>query len=101
MPTIGKSLSNLQQLWFFITIQRKRQFIFLIILSLLSALAEIITIGLVIPFLAVLTNPNVIFEFELIVSLINFLNVGVESFTVLNMSIFLLQPHLSLEVLEF
>tara|TARA_B100000035_G_scaffold63895_1_gene51820 strand:+ start:31251 stop:33011 length:1761 start_codon:yes stop_codon:yes gene_type:complete len=88
MPTIGKSLSNLQQLWFFITIQRKRQFIFLIILSLLSALAEIITIGLVIPFLAVLTNPNVIFEFELIVSLINFLNVGVESFTVLNMSIF-------------
>ena len=58
-------------------------------LSLLSALAEIVTIGLVIPFfLAVLTNPNVIFEFELIVSLIHFLSISVESFNVLNMSIF-------------
>jgi len=88
MPTLGKSLTNLKHLWCFISGKRKKQFIFLIMLSLLSALAEIVTIGLVIPFLAVLTNPNVIFEFELIVSLIRFLSISVESFNVLNMSIF-------------
>ena len=88
MPTLGKSLTNLKHLWSFISTKRKKQFIFLIMLSLLSALAEIVTIGLVIPFLAVLTNPNVIFEFELIVSLIHFLSISVESFNVLNMSIF-------------
>ena len=86
MPTFGKSLANLKHLWSFISLHRKKQFIFLIILSFFSAIAEIITIGLVIPFLAVLTNPNVIFEFKLIANIMNFLKLGPEVITVFNMS---------------
>tara|TARA_Y100000389_G_scaffold26629_1_gene22887 strand:+ start:24588 stop:26348 length:1761 start_codon:yes stop_codon:yes gene_type:complete len=88
MPTFGKSLTNLKDLWSFVSIHRKKQFVLLIILSFFSAMAEIITIGLVIPFLAVLTNPNVILEFEFIVRLFDFFNFQLESISVFNMSLF-------------
>mgnify|MGYP001324938345 CR=1 FL=1 len=63
MPTIGKFIRNLRQIWIYISEKRKRQLFLLIALSLVSAFAEIITIGLVVPFLAILTNPQVLMEF--------------------------------------
>ena len=60
---IGKFIRNLRQIWIYISEKRKRQLFLLIALSLVSAFAEIITIGLVVPFLAILTNPQVLMEF--------------------------------------
>ena len=88
MPTIGKFIRNLSQLWIFISQKRKQQLFLLIALSLVSAIAEIITIGLVVPFLAVLTNPQVLIEFEHINNFMKYLNYDPTNLSVLGVSIF-------------
>ena len=88
MPTIGKFISNLRQIWIFISNKRKQQLSLLIALSLVSAFAEIITIGLVVPFLAVLTNPQVLTEFEHINKFMKYLNYDPTNLSVLGVSIF-------------
>ena len=50
------------RLWYHITERRRKQFGLLFILMILVSFAEIFSIGAVIPFLAVLTNPDRIFE---------------------------------------
>ena len=88
MPTIGKFIRNLRQIWIFISNKRKQQLSLLIALSLVSAFAEIITIGLVVPFLAVLTNPQVLTEFEHINKFMKYLNYDPTNLSVLGVSIF-------------
>jgi len=87
MPTLGIFVKNLRQVWIFISKKRKKQLFFLIALSLVSAFAEIITIGLVVPFLAVLTNPEVLLEFKHINNYMNYLNYDISNLSVLNISI--------------
>jgi len=52
----------LRRLWGHISPRRRGQFIFLLVLMLLTAFAEILSIGAVLPFLGVLTAPERIFE---------------------------------------
>jgi len=55
-------LQLLRNLWCHINLRRRRQFIILIFLIVLASFAEIISIGAVIPFLAVLTAPDKLFD---------------------------------------
>ena len=88
MPTIKNFIRNLRQIWIFISNKRKQQLFLLILLSLVAAFAEIITIGLVVPFLAVLTNPEVLIEFEHINNLMKYLNFDATKLSVADVSIF-------------
>jgi ABC-type multidrug transport system fused ATPase/permease subunit len=52
----------LQRLWHHISLRRRRQFWLLLVLMMFASFAEILSIGAVLPFLAVLTAPERIFE---------------------------------------
>lgn len=52
----------LKSLWHHISLRRRRQFVLLLALMLLTSFAEILSIGAVLPFLGVLTAPERIFE---------------------------------------
>jgi len=52
----------LSRLWRHISPRRRRQFGFLLVLMIFASFAEILSIGAVLPFLAVLTAPNRVFE---------------------------------------
>ncbi len=50
------------RLWIHITPHRRIQFLFLFILTIIVSLVEVISIGAVLPFLAVLTEPDIVFN---------------------------------------
>ncbi len=50
------------RLWIHITPHRRIQFLFLFILTIIVSLVEVISIGAVLPFLAVLTEPEIVFN---------------------------------------
>jgi ATP-binding cassette, subfamily B, bacterial PglK len=56
----------LNSLWSFFSKRRKIQFGLLLILMLFTSLTEIISIGAILPFLAVLTSPDRIFEMPIV-----------------------------------
>lgn len=59
----AEKLSNLlSRLWRQLSRRRQRQFGLLLGLMLISAFAEVISLGAVLPFLAILTAPDVVFE---------------------------------------
>ncbi len=62
--------SLLKDLWFFLTKRRKLQFIFLLGLMILATMLEVISLGAVIPFLGILTDPVAIYSIEAIQPLI-------------------------------
>jgi ATP-binding cassette, subfamily B, bacterial PglK len=55
-------LIQLQRLWQHLAFRRRCQFGFLLLLMLLASLAEMLSIGAVLPFLAVLSDPGRIYE---------------------------------------
>lgn len=55
-------LNLLKRLWSHISPQRRWQFLFLLLLMFLASLAEVLSIGAVLPFLAILTSPERVFE---------------------------------------
>ena len=58
------SLIFIKKLWDFIDYRRKFQFSLLLVLIVFSALFEMISIGAVFPFLMVLSNPELLFEYD-------------------------------------
>jgi ABC-type multidrug transport system fused ATPase/permease subunit len=62
-----KELPNLiRRLWAYISYRRRLQLMVLLLLTIASSIAEIISIGAVIPFLAVLTAPEKIYDSNLV-----------------------------------
>ena len=63
---MSKSSKNTFQLlikiWSYINYKKKYQFVFLIILSIFTSFSEIISLGALLPFLAVLTDPETLFD---------------------------------------
>lgn len=57
---------QLKHLWLFFSRRRRHQLGFVLILLVLASFAEVISIGAVIPFLTVLTNPEQLFEIDLV-----------------------------------
>jgi len=62
----------LKQLWWHIDIKRRKQLGILLLLTILTSLAEIMSIGAVLPFLAVITNPGRVFSQPLIQPIIHY-----------------------------
>ena len=79
--------ASLKRLWKHISIKRQRQFTFLILFMLLTSFAEIVSIGAVLPFLGVITNPEIIFNNELSQPLIIFFNISEPNELILPLSI--------------
>jgi len=63
------------RLWQHMSLRRRRQFVLLLLLMMVASLAEIISIGSVIPFLGALTSPENFFANPLAQPLISFLKI--------------------------
>lgn len=73
--TEGNTLVQLCfDLWHSLGRMRQRQFFLLLILMILASFAEIISIGLILPFLGLLADPDKVFTHEYAQPLIQFLN---------------------------
>ena len=66
---------NLTRLWCHIAPRRRKQFALLLLLMVAASFAEIVSIGAVLPFLAVLTNPAKLYEHELAQPIIQMLDI--------------------------
>ncbi|MDG2252667.1 MAG: ABC transporter ATP-binding protein [Methylophilaceae bacterium] len=65
----------IKELWIHISNQRKKQFYFLFVLIFLGSLSEFISIGLLIPFITAISNPEIIFDNKYAYPLITYLNI--------------------------
>ena len=65
----------IKELWTYISSQRKKQFYFLVFLIFLGSLSEFISIGLLIPFITAISNPEIIFDNKYAHPLITYLNI--------------------------
>jgi ABC-type multidrug transport system fused ATPase/permease subunit len=63
------------RLWEHIDSRRKFQFLFVLTLTVLASSAEVLTIGMVVPFMMALTDPNTVFSNSLAQPVLNFFNV--------------------------
>jgi len=66
----------IKELWFFISPKRQRQFLFLLVIMLFASFSEILSIGAVLPFLGVLTNPEHIFKLTILHPIFQILNIN-------------------------
>jgi ATP-binding cassette subfamily B protein len=74
---INKSTSVLlKEVWSYINIKRKCHLASLLFLILIVSLIEMLTIGLVLPFLAILTNPDKFLSDQRFESFLKFLKVN-------------------------
>lgn len=62
-PRFGESLSRL---WSYISPRRRRQLVLLFVLMVLASIAEVVSIGAVLPFLGVLTTPDKVFAYPMV-----------------------------------
>jgi ABC-type multidrug transport system fused ATPase/permease subunit len=62
MKTTRPIIELLRRLWHHISPRRRRQFGLLLVLTIVASFFEVLSIGAVLPFLAVLTAPNRVFE---------------------------------------
>ena len=74
-PTAGLA-ALLARLWGHLGPRRRRQFILLMALVLLSAIAEVVSLGAVLPFLTVLAAPQVVFEHPLAANVVRSLGIS-------------------------
>jgi ATP-binding cassette subfamily B protein len=60
------SVSLLWGLWHHLRPRRRRQFVLIMGMSVISAFAEVISLGAVLPFLAILTAPDKVFHYRIV-----------------------------------
>ncbi len=68
--------SSLKRIWAHLSLRRRWQLGFLLVLMLLASFAEILSIGAVLPFLGVLTAPEKLFKIDALQPLIRALGLG-------------------------
>ena len=73
--TVRETVRLVVRLWSHLRPRRRRQFIVVTLLMLLSAFAEVATLGAVIPFITVLVNPDRVMQYEVVASLARFIGV--------------------------
>ena len=73
---MNRSLTSLfQDLWSHISKRRKFQFLLLLILTIFASIAEVISIGAVLPFIGILTQPEQVFKSSWLSPFISFLGI--------------------------
>ena len=68
-------ISLLKRLWIHLSVLRKKQFGLLLMLTLITAFTEIISLGALIPFLTALTNPELVFQNQYLSKFLIFLEI--------------------------
>ncbi len=63
---MNSNIETINQIWRFINKKRKKQFSYLLILTIFTSLTEIMTLSILFPFIAILSNPEKIFNNEFI-----------------------------------
>jgi ABC-type multidrug transport system fused ATPase/permease subunit len=76
MPTQQSLLQLLHRLWYHISPRRRMQFGILFLLMILASLAEVVSIGAVLPFLGILTQPERVFDHPLAQPIIQVLDLN-------------------------
>ena len=83
-----KNKSSLYRaLWRHLSLKRKKQVTLLLVLMFISSLAEVISIGSILPFLGALTNPDSVFQHGALQPLIKFINIDNSSQLLLPLTI--------------
>ena len=77
----------LKSLWSHISKHRKTQFYFLIFMTFIASLAEVISLGSVLPFIGVLTNPEAVYDQEWIKPFLQTFNISNPQGLILPLSI--------------
>lgn len=77
----------LRRLWLHLSSRRQCQFVALFALMLVSALAEVVSLGAVLPFLAVLTAPERLFAYPLVANLAQGLGINSASGLILPLTV--------------
>lgn len=90
MKLIKSIFGNYFYLWKFLPRFRRYQFFVIIVLATLSSLAEIVSIGAVLPFVAALLNPTKLLSYKPISFFINFLHIHEENFLLFFTTLFIL-----------
>jgi ATP-binding cassette, subfamily B, bacterial PglK len=80
-------LNNLKRLWSYLPKRRHKQFWLLFVLMNIATFAEIISIGMVVPFLAVITNPEQVYKYQLVQPIMQFFDIKAASQLVLPLTI--------------
>jgi ATP-binding cassette, subfamily B, bacterial PglK len=83
----SNSFKMLGSLWNHLSRVRKRQFVLILILMIIASFAEIISIGAVIPFLSVLTSPELVYQHALMQPVIKTLGITNPSGLILPLTI--------------
>ena len=65
-----------RRLWVHIHKKRKVQFLFLLLLTLLTSVAEVVSLGAVLPFIGILTQPDKVLSSPWLQDFINLLNIN-------------------------
>jgi ABC-type multidrug transport system fused ATPase/permease subunit len=72
-------MNNLKRLWSYLTKRRHTQFWLLLVLMNIATFAEIISIGMVVPFLAVITDPEQVYKYQLVQPIMQFFDIKAAS----------------------
>jgi len=72
-PNPAKFSANIKRLWMHISLSRRKQFTWLLGLMMLTSAVEIVGIGLLLPFLSILLDPEPIFHNSFAQPFVNFL----------------------------
>jgi ATP-binding cassette subfamily B protein len=76
-----------KSLWSHISKRRKLQFSFLLILTLIASVAEVVSLGAVLPFIGILTQPDQVFESPWLADFITFFGISTGDELVLPLTI--------------
>jgi ATP-binding cassette, subfamily B, bacterial PglK len=82
------TIAMIKELWTHLSKRRKKQYFLLLILMFFSSISEVISVGAVLPFLAVLTSPETVFQYQLIQKLSHMLGLTEPSQLMLPLTIF-------------
>lgn len=76
-----------KKIWPYLNLRRRKQLLVLLVITLISAVTEVVSIGAVIPFLTVLTNPSLVFEQPWLQPAIDFLALKTPAEIILPLSV--------------
>ena len=80
-------MNNLKRFWSYIPKRRHKQFLFLIILMNIATFTEVVSIGMVVPFLTVMTEPEQVYNYQPIQPLLQFFGIKMASQIILPLTI--------------
>ena len=67
---------NIKKLWKYLSRRRHNQFWLVLLLMIVSSFAEMVSIGLILPFLGALTAPEKVYDHEMMQHLIQYLDIS-------------------------